>query len=142
MAKPKEVAERKLEAFNAHDTGQTMACFSPAVVMSTPIGVLEGHEQVSGLFSAFWSAFPDLKLSVVQEVAEGEVVVYQLRSRGTHLGTLSTPAGDIPATSRFLDLAMSDHLQVQDGLIVAVQLYFDRLSLLEQLGAVPAGSAS
>jgi predicted ester cyclase len=142
MIDPKDVVARKLEEFNAQNSVETMSCFSPAIVMATPIGVLRGREQVSQFFSAFWSAFPDLKLHLIQVTCEGPYVAVQNRSVGTHLGTLSTPDGDIPATGRPLDLAISDNYEVRDGLIVAVQLYFDRLALLEQLGAVPAGATN
>lgn len=139
---PTEVIRKKIQAFNAQDAEETMKQFSSTVELGTPIGVLRGREQVGQFFAAFWEAFPDLWLTVVDEVSDGDKVVQQLRSKGTHLGTLRTPAGEIPATGRQLDLAMSDHLQVRDGLIVAAHLYFDQISLLEQLGAMPAAAAS
>jgi predicted ester cyclase len=142
MIDPKDVVARKLQGFNAQNSEETMSCFSPAIVMATPIGVLRGKEQVGQFFSAFWTAFPDLKLHLVLETGEGPYVAVQNRSVGTHLGTLSTPDGDIPASGRTLDLAISDNYEVRDGLIVAAQLYFDRLALLEQLGAVPAGATN
>ena len=142
MIEPSEVMRRKNQAFNAQDTEETMRHFSPTVAMATPIGALSGREQVGQFFAAFWEAFPDLWLTVEDEIAEGEKVALQLRCKGTHLGTFRAPGGEIPATGRQLDLAMSDHVRVADGQIVAVQLYFDQVSLLVQLGAMPVASTS
>jgi hypothetical protein len=61
---------------------------------------------------------------------------------GTHLGTLRSPAGDIPATGRVLDLPFCDHYEIQSGVIVSTHLYFDRLTLLEQLGVAPVPASA
>lgn len=142
MIEPAEVMRRKNQAFNAQDSGETMRHFSPAVTMATPIGALSGREQVGQFFAAFWEAFPDLWLTVEDEISHGDKVALRLRCKGTHLGTLRTPGGEIPATGRQLDLTMSDHLQVTDGEIVAVHLYFDQMTLLVQLGAMPVASTT
>lgn len=142
MIEPTEVMRRKNQAFNAQDTEETMRHFSPTVTMATPLGALTGRDQVGRFFAAFWEAFPDLWLTVEDEIAEGNKVALRLRCKGTHLGTLRSSGGEIPATGRQLDLAMSDHIKVTDGQIVAVHLYFDQVSLLVQLGAMPVASRS
>jgi predicted ester cyclase len=67
--------------------------------------------------------------------AEGDLISY---AEGTHKGTFHTPGGDIPPTDRPVNLTFSQDFEIQDGVIVAVRHHFDRLELLEQLGAMPA----
>ena len=138
MGEPKDVVHKKNAAFNAHDVDQTMRYFSSDVEMETPIGHLKGREQVGAFFSAFWEAFPDLEVNAIHQTEEGSSLVVRGKVTGTHLGTLRTPGGEIPSTSRYIDLPISDHFEVRGGLIVGVHLYFDRLALLEQLGVAPA----
>ena len=138
MGAATEVMRKKMAAFNAHDMGEMLSHFSPAARREVPGAVLEGHDQIAAFFSVFWEAFPDLEVTVTSVVEEGSVVAIQARSRGTHLGTLRTPGGDIPATGQRIDFTLSDDYEVLEGLIVSGHLHFDRLTLLEQLGVVPA----
>jgi steroid delta-isomerase-like uncharacterized protein len=138
----RDVVGKKTAAFNKHHLDEAIKCFSPEATMQTPIGPLSGRDQVSAFFSAFWTAFPDLKIDITREVAEGSTVIQQAVVMGTHLETLYMPGGAVPATGRKVAIPISDHFDVREGLIAEVALYFDRLALLEQLGAVPAGAVS
>jgi predicted ester cyclase len=64
-----------------------------------PGALLEGRDQTLGFFAAFWEAFPDIELTATRVVEEGSAVAIQGRAKGTHRGTLRTPAGDIPPTA-------------------------------------------
>jgi predicted ester cyclase len=138
MGEATEVMRKKMAAFNAHDMSELLSHFSSAARKEVPGAVLQGHDQIAAFFSVFWEAFPDLEVTVTSVVEEGSVVAIQARCHGTHLGTLATPGGDIPPTGRHIDLPFSDDYHVKGGLIVSGHLHFDRLSLLEQLGVVPA----
>lgn len=142
MGDAADVMRRKMEAFNAQDAEGLLAVFSPDCRKEAPGASLQGPEQVVAFFSVFWAAFPDLHCEVTRVVEEGSTVAVQGRTTGTHLGTLPTPGGDIPATGRRIDLPISDLYEVEDGLIVSSSLSFDRLALLEQLGVVPAPVAA
>ena len=138
MGEATDVMRRKMAAFNAHDMGKMLSYFSPAIRREVPGAHLEGRDQLAAFFGAFWEAFPDIEVTVTSVVEEGSVVAIQAKTRGTHLGTLRTPGGDIPATGRHINLPISDQYHVEGGLIVSAHLHFDRLTLLEQLGVVPA----
>jgi predicted ester cyclase len=50
---------------------------------------LEGRKQLTRLY---WSAFPDLRLTIEDQIAEGEKVVTRWTARGTNLGEfMGTP---------------------------------------------------
>lgn len=138
MGEAAVVMRRKIAAFNAQDAQETLAVFSHDCSKEVPGAILRGSDQVVAYFSIFWEAFPDVHTEVTQTVEEGSVVAIQGRTTGTHTGTLHTRGGDIPATEQRIDLAFSDVYEVHGGVIVATKLHFDRLTLLEQLGVVPA----
>jgi hypothetical protein len=52
---------------------------------------LRGHAQVMQVVRAFWDALPDAKITAVDEVAVGNVVVAEGTIAGTHNGTFRTP---------------------------------------------------
>jgi predicted ester cyclase len=138
MGQAADVVHRKMVAFNAQDEKELRAFLSPDVEWAVPGGVLRGGDQAIAYFSAFWEAFPDLKLTATHVVEEGSAVVTLARAEGTHQGTFRTPGGDIPPPDRHVSLMYSEHFEVEGGVIVSASLHLDRLELLEQLGAVPA----
>jgi predicted ester cyclase len=57
---------------------------------------------------------------------------------GSHNGVLHGPMGDIPPTGRPVGIAYVQVLRFQDGKHISFNLMYDRLSMLEQLGLIPA----
>ena len=138
MGQAADVVHAKVAAFNAQDTERFRALLDSDVELDAPGGLCRGPDQVIAYFSAFWEAFPDLRLITTRLVEDGSTVLTDARSEGTHNGTLHTPGGDIPATGKRISLPYSDHYEVEGDLIVSMKLIFDRVVLLEQLGAMPA----
>lgn len=139
MADPQEVAARWMEAFNAHDQGGMSAVTAPDVTMTAPPELkIEGEPAVTGYAMAWLGAFPDATVTVHHETAAGDTVVQEFTFAGTHTATLSSPQGDIPATNRRLSGRGVQALEVRDGMVSEVRLYFDQVQLLTQLGLMPA----
>lgn len=115
-----------------------MALWALDVAWEVPGASLRGRAEVLAHFSAYWEALPDMYLTIDREVEAGPFVATGARCTGTHQGTLRTPGGDIPPTGRRIDLTLGEINEVQGGLIVASRLWFDRLALLEQIGAASA----
>ena len=136
MADPKSVVEHHVETFNARDVDASP--WSKDADFVAPNGAMHGREEVMGFFGVFWDAFPDGRLEVLSLLAEGSVVAAEGRFIGTHTGVLRTPAGDVEATGRPVDLRWMSSYQVRDDELVAEHLYFDQAELLGQLGLMPA----
>jgi predicted ester cyclase len=81
---------------------------------------------------------PDVRISSELELAEGEVIVTEGILTGTHTGTFSSPAGEVPASGNRVSLRYVSIKWVRDERIVAERLYFDQLEFLQQIGAMPA----
>lgn len=56
---------------------------------------------------------------------------------GTHSGTFTTPAGEIPATGKTVANNATDIFQFRSGKIIPQRTYFDFLGVMTQLGVMP-----
>jgi predicted ester cyclase len=88
------------------------------------------------------NAFEDGRLEVHNELVAGDWVVQEFVFAGTHTGTLSGPAGDIPPTNRQLRGRGTQILRVENGLVVDTRLYFDQVDVMTQLGLMPEAASA
>ena len=87
-----ELARRHDDAFNSQDAEGRAAIEAPDIEFVMPGGMtLRGHEQVMEVVRAFWDALPDAKITAVDQLAVGNVVVAEGTIAGTHGGTFRTP---------------------------------------------------
>ncbi len=78
-------------------------------------------------------AFPDLRITIDEQIVEGETVVTRWTATGTHEGELMGMA----ATGKQATTAGINVNRVAGGKLVEGWGLFDQLGLLQQLGAVP-----
>ena len=95
----------------------------------------EGHKQ---FFMALRRAFPDLRITVEDQVAEGDKVVTRWTARATHQGEFA----GIPPTGKSAVMTGIDIDRVIDGKLVECWTNADNLGLLRQLGAIPDPAAA
>jgi steroid delta-isomerase-like uncharacterized protein len=137
MADVIEVARRHDDAFNSQDADGRAAIEAPDIEFVMPGGMtLRGHEQVMEVVRAFWDALPDAKITAVDLVAVGNLVVAEGTIAGTHSGTFQTPQGEIPPTGNPVSLRYAAVKRFEGDRLVSEHLYFDQLELLQQLGAM------
>lgn len=106
----------------------------PDFVDHTPLpGLPPTREGVKALFAALKTAFPDLVITIQEQVAEGDRVVTRKTFNGTHQG----PFLGIPASGNRLDLTVIDIIGVRNGKLVDHLVVLDQMTLLTQLGAMP-----
>ncbi|MDX6594161.1 MAG: hypothetical protein QOJ13_3357 [Gaiellales bacterium] len=138
MASPKDVARQWMDAFNAHDEGRMGELTAEDATMSAPGDIeLTGRDAVTGYAMAWLNAFPDARINVHQELADGPSVAQRFTFEGTHTGPLEGPAGTIPATGRRLTGRGVQLLQIDGDEASEVALYFDQVQVLTQLGLMP-----
>ena len=101
---------------------------------SFPPGLPPGREGLKAFISAFHTAFPDGHLSIDQMIAEGETVATRLTFRGTHTGNFLS----IPATGKQVAVPALDMARYANGKLVEHWGGPDQMSLMQQLGVVPA----
>lgn len=143
MGSAKEVADRHVAAFNAHDPEAHAANETEDIEWVMPGGiVLRGPEQVIGLQKIYWEAFPDVKVTALNQIVADPYVVTEGTFTGTHKGTLRTPQGDIAATGNELKLRYVSVQRIEKGKVASEHLYFDQAEFMTQLGLAPAPSGS
>jgi steroid delta-isomerase-like uncharacterized protein len=132
-------ARRVVEAFNAGDWEGCKAVLAPDSVYDE-VGTsrrIQGSAAIIPCWQAWKQAMPDVKGTVSRAVAGGNTVVLEVTWTGTHTGPLQGPAGTIPATGKPQTTRASWLLNFEGGKIKDSRHYFDMLSFLQQLGAVP-----
>jgi predicted ester cyclase len=96
--------------------------------------VLEGPEAFKVLHRTFCGAFPDMRLSLEDVVAEGDRVAIRWSAAMTHLGDHL----GFPATSKKAKLGGSSFLIVRDGRIAEGWNQMDLQRLFQELKDVSA----
>jgi steroid delta-isomerase-like uncharacterized protein len=123
------------EIFSRGDLALVDQLVAPQYVMhstSSPEPI-RGPQGLKGLITTLRTAFPDLRLTVEDMVAEGDRVVDRFIARGTHRGELF---GIPPTAKQVAWLGIAIHRLV-GGQLVETWASPDNLGLLRQLGAVP-----
>jgi steroid delta-isomerase-like uncharacterized protein len=91
----------------------------------------KGPTAVKQAASMFRSAFPDLKISIEELVAEDDKVCARATTRGTHRGAIF----GIPPTGRTVSITGLTMVRIADGQITDSWVKNDVVGLLRQLGA-------
>ncbi len=91
---------------------------------------LRGPEGSRQFFTMMFAAFPDMHVTVRQQIAEGDKVLTHKTFHGTHRG----PFMGIPATRKEVSFDIMDILTVTGGKIIEHWSVSDMLGMLQQLG--------
>jgi steroid delta-isomerase-like uncharacterized protein len=97
-----------------------------------------GREHLAQGIQEYRDAFPDLRMSFDEQIADGDRVVTRWTASGTHRGALQ----GIPATGRSARISGVFIHRLSDGIVTESWTSFDRLGLLQQLGVIPALAAA
>ncbi len=93
-----------------------------------------GIEGLTQFVSMIRSAIPDIRVTLEDDVAEGDKVVSRWRAQGTHQGELM---GIAPTGNEVAITGITIH-RIEEGKIVEEWENWDALGLMQQIGAVPA----
>ena len=99
-----------------------------------PPGIPPGCEAVKQFSILFHSAFPDLKVTIDDMIAEGDKVVVRSTWSGTHKGELM----GIAATGKSVSNGVIDTVRIAGGKVVEHWGLMDNFRLMQQLGVIPA----
>ena len=104
-----------------------------AIDHSAPPGSASGLEGAKQQMSMFFSAFPDIRVTAEDQIAEGDKVVSRLSVRGTHKGEFM----GIPPTGKEITMTAIDMVRIASGKMVEHWEEVDMLGVMQQLGAIP-----
>src|SRR3981081_2870566 len=92
-----------------------------------------GPEGVKQLVQSYRGAFPDVRLTINDQIAEGDKVVTRWTATGTHNGELM----GIQPTHKHATVTGVDIGRFEGGKVVESWANYDMLGMLQQLGVVP-----
>jgi|SoiMethySBSTD1v2_1073268.scaffolds.fasta_scaffold170345_2 predicted ester cyclase len=97
-------------------------------------GGLPGAAGAERYLEMFLTAFPDLRVEILDLVAEFDVVCCRYVGRGTHTG----PLMHLPPTGRAAEMEGLAYFRFEQGRIVESVNRYDAVGLARQLGLLPA----
>lgn len=132
----KALARRFFEdVWNKHNLALVDELFSPDYVdHDFPTGMPPTRDGFKQFASMYFSGFPDGRIDIEEQVAEGDRVVSRWTGRATHTGEFM----GIAPTGKQVVVGGININRVADGKLVENWGQFDQLGLLQQLGVVPA----
>ena len=93
-------------------------------------GEVHDRESYAAYLQEGRSAFPDMQVEIEEMVAEGELVMAEVRITGTHEGEFK----GLPPTGRSVDIRGMGKFLVIDGTLEECHLYYDSQEMATQLG--------
>jgi steroid delta-isomerase-like uncharacterized protein len=97
--------------------------------------VLRGHEAIRGFYADLFEGFPDFWLDVRDQHLTEEAIIVAGLLGGTHTGTWM----GIAPTARKLEASFCAVFTfTEDDRLKAEKVYYDRYSILVQLGVIPS----
>jgi steroid delta-isomerase-like uncharacterized protein len=127
----KDLVRRYLQ--QAYDEGRPEIvdeCFAEDYVNHDPApGLSPDREGEKLLVAMFHEAFPDLKSSVDDQIAEGDMVFTRWSAVGTHQGEIM----GIPPTGRRVTMDGHEVTRIRDGKVVEYWINWDAAGFVRQL---------
>ena len=128
------------EVFNKRNSAFGSGVTSPAYVTHDPTyhspGDLVSGPGIPSFLLNFDTAIPDYRVTVDEQIAEGDRVVTRCTLRGTFRGEARTPWGVYKPTGRSLTFTWISIDRIVDGKVVEAWHQWDSLGLGLQLGIV------
>jgi len=125
------------EAVNKGNLGVVDESLSTNYVYREPtVGERSGRAGSRELITMYRNAFPDIKITIDEQIAEGDTVVTRWSGTGTHRGELFG-VGPTGKTVRVQGVLVS---RIVNGKVVEENEMYDALGMMRQLGAIPAAT--
>lgn len=124
------------EAINKGNLKVADEILSTEYVYREPMaGEKHGKTGFQEMVTVYRNAFPDIKLTIEEQIAEGDKVVTRTTGAGTHRGELFGTAPTGKRVSGVLGVVVT---RIANGKVVEDNWVYDALGMMRQLGAVPA----
>lgn len=123
------------EGFNQGDMSVIDQCLAKDYVYrEATIGEKRGPQGWKEIFQLYKTAFPDCRLKIDEQIAEGDKVVTRWTARGTQRGSLL----GIAPTNKSVTVQGVIISHIRDGKIVEEFETYDAWGMFRQMGSMPS----
>ena len=130
----KQLVRRYFEvAINERNTAVLDELLSPDFKSYISTGGFVDAERYGQILNVSLTAFPDLHVTVLDQVAEGDKVATRWQAVGTQAG----PFANLPATGKKITVTAMHIHRLENGRFLEHWEEFDMFRLLQQVGAIP-----
>jgi len=138
MAANLAVLRAAVDAWNAHDRDRYVSAYQPDVKLHGFPDGIDDAATLGDFFAGFWEAVPDARIALGDAFAsDGDQAAARLTITGTHEGELM----GVPASHRPISVEVMTIVRFGgDGRIAERWNVADFLSMLQQIGAIPAAA--
>lgn len=128
------------EAFNKGNLAIVDEVLAPGAVNYDPAlpEPTVGIEAAKASITGYRDAFPDLHVTLEEQIGEGPLVVTRWSATGTHRGELF----GMPATGRQATVTGITIDRYESGRVVESRTNWDTFGLMQQLGAIPSAATA
>ncbi|HEU5014620.1 MAG TPA: ester cyclase [Roseiflexaceae bacterium] len=96
------------------------------------------RESIMPFWQSFYAAFPDLRHTVEDLIAENDKVACRLTIRGTHQNDFQ----GIPATGNVITMSAINCFRFVDDKVAEHWSEYDAMGMMQQLGVIPAPASA
>ncbi len=128
----KALIRRMFECINKKELNAMNDLMAPDFVLHMHGRQKQGWEANKQFLENEIRAFPDLHVTIVDTVAEGDVVCVRLQETGTHKGEYR----GLAPTGRKVSYSVAAFWRLAEGKIAEGWVVYDQLDFLEQLGVI------
>jgi ketosteroid isomerase-like protein len=134
----RELATEGMRLHSAAHRDEFLALMAPDVTWVLPEAELHGPQEVAAFVAPFDEAVPDGCHRADRVYVDGNTAIVESTFVGTHTGTLRTPMGDVSPSGNRVAVRSVVLIEPDDaGQCKSARIYYDRLDMLAQLGALP-----
>ena len=126
-----------IESFGQGNTAVADELLTPdskSLGPATLPGQPDGPEGLKMAVAVYTGAFPNMKITIDEQVAEGDTVV----TRWTAVGVNSGPLAGIPPSGKSVTVTGMGIDHYKDGKIISSWGIFDQFGMMVQMGVIPA----
>lgn len=131
-----KLSEQILKLWNEGDMTVLKEVYAPDFVRYLPVDEPKaGREAMARHVSDLRTQYPDLKITIVDKIYDGQTYVSRWRFEGTDLG--ETESWPVPPTGNRVDFIGANIYHLEGDKLVEEQVYYDALGVMQQLGIIP-----
>jgi steroid delta-isomerase-like uncharacterized protein len=128
----KRIVDSVIQLWNTGNVDAAQKLYTPGALRYDPNQPepIRGSQEIARYVADVRTGYPDFYLEVNERLQEGNRVAIHWTCTGTHKSEWQ----GIPATGKRINISGMALSRIEDGRIAEERVYFDRLTMLEQLG--------